>query len=272
MRQKRIAVINDFSGFGRCSVAVALPVISAMKVQCCVVPTSIFSNHTGFPSFFFDDYTDRMQAYISEWKKLAITFNGIATGFLGSKRQIEIVSEFIGDFRSAETVVLVDPVMGDGGKPYQTYTQEMCEEMKGLAALADILTPNLTEACLLTRTPYREKFSQAELRQMARTLALMGPKKIVITGISQGSYIANYCYQEGEEPCMIRTVKVGCGRPGTGDLFASIIAADAVRQVPFDKSVRKASGFVKKCILKSMELEVPVLEGVCFEELLDQLK
>ena len=121
--QKKIALINDFTGFGRCSIAVALPVISMLKVQCCPLPTSIFSNHTGFPSFFFDDYTEKMIPYMEEWKKLDLKFSGISTGFLGSKEQIRIVISFLESFKTKENLVIVDPVMGDYGKTYATYTQ-----------------------------------------------------------------------------------------------------------------------------------------------------
>ena len=271
--QKKLAVINDISGFGRCSVAVALPIISYMGVQCCPVPTSIFSNHTGFPHYFFDDYTDRMQEYIDHWKKLGLSFEGIATGFLGSDKQIQIVKDFIRDFKRENTKIVIDPVMGDYGKLYSTYTEELCQEMKKLVCLADIITPNLTECCKLTDTPYKgEGWRKKELQRMAEMLAAEGPQKIVITGIKQGEFIANYIYEKGKEPKWIRTHKVGTERSGTGDVFASIIAADSVNGVPFDRSVKKASGFVKKCILKSIELEIPKTDGVCFEEILYQLK
>lgn len=270
--QKKIAVINDFAGFGRCSIAVALPIISMLRVQCCPLPTSIFSNHTGFKSFFFDDYTAKMPAYINEWKKLKLKFNGISTGFLGSKEQIQIVTEFFRDFNSEDNLIIVDPVMGDYGKPYPTYTLEMCEEMKKLVRYADILTPNVTEACILTDTPYQEKFRLKEYQQMAEKLCEKGPHKVVISGIVQGEFIANYCYEKGMEPRIIRSHKVGTQRSGTGDIFAAIIAADAVNGVPFEDSVRKASRFVKKCILKSIELDIPITDGVCFEEVLWSLK
>lgn len=271
--QKKIAVINDMSGFGRCSIAVALPIISAMKIQCCPVPTSIFSNHTGFSSFFFEDYTDRMQPYIDEWKKLGLQFSGICTGFLGSKEQIQIVTRFLQDFGRDDNWILVDPVMGDYGKPYATYTAEMCQEMKKLVGYADILTPNLTEACLLTDTPYRpDRWRKKDLRQLAETLCAEGPEKIVITGIPQGEFIANYCYEKGEEPAILRTHRVGTQRSGTGDIFSAIVAADAVNGVPFRESVKKASNFIKKCILRSIEMDLPLTDGVCFEEFLCKLK
>ena len=270
--QKKIAVINDFSGFGRCSIAVALPIISAMRIQCCPLPTSIFSNHTGFESFFFEDYTSRMQPYIEEWKKLGLQFSGISTGFLGSKEQIQIVLQFFKDFGTEDNVIVVDPVMGDYGKTYSTYTPEMCEEMKKLVTYADILTPNLTEACILTDTPYHEKWSMKEVGALAEKLSGMGPEKVVITGIIQGEFIANYCYEKGQAGKIRRTHKVGTQRSGTGDIFAAIITADAVNGVPFQDSVRKASLFIKKCIEKSIEMDLPLTDGVCFEEVLHKLQ
>lgn len=270
--QKKIAVINDFSGFGRCSIAVALPIISTLKIQCCPLPTSIFSNHTGFDSFFFDDYTDKMPLYINEWKKLGLQFDGITSGFLGSKKQIEIVTQFFKDFKTKENIIIVDPVMGDYGKIYATYTKEMCEEMKKLVQYADIITPNITELCILTDTPYQEKWKISELEKMTEELAEKGPEKIVVTGIVQKEFIANFCYEKGKSPKISRCHRVGTQRSGTGDVFSSIIAADAVNQVPFDKSVKKASNFIKKCILKSIEMDIPVTDGVCFEELLQTLK
>lgn len=270
--QKKIAVINDFSGFGRCSIAVALPIISTLKIQCCPLPTSIFSNHTGFDSFFFDDYTDKMPLYIHEWKKLGLQFDGITSGFLGSKKQIEIVTQFFKDFKTKENIIIVDPVMGDYGKIYATYTKEMCEEMKKLVQYADIITPNITELCILTDTPYQEKWKISELEKMTEELAEKGPEKIVVTGIVQKEFIANFCYEKGKSPKILRCHRVGTQRSGTGDVFSSIIAADAVNQVPFDKSVKKASNFIKKCILKSIEMDIPVTDGVCFEELLQTLK
>lgn len=274
--QKKIAVVNDFSGFGRCSIAVALPIISAMKIQCCPVPTSIFSNHTGFDSYFFEDYTDRMKPYIAEWRKLGLHFDGICTGFLGSVEQIGIVSEFLQEFGKNEdggkkTIVLIDPVMGDYGKPYPTYTMEMCLEMKKLVQYADILTPNLTEACILTDTPYKEHWRVAEIEAMAEALSQMGPEKVVVTGIPQRSFVANLCYEKGQECKVMRTHKIGTSRSGTGDIFASILAADAVNGVPFEQSVKKASKFIKKCILSSIERDIPLTDGVCFEDHLGSL-
>lgn len=270
--QKKIALINDLSGFGRCSIAVELPIISVMKVQCCPMPTSILSNHTGFESFFFDDYTDRLPAYSAQWKKLNLAFDGICTGFLGSKHQIEIVSDFIRHFKKENTLVIVDPVMGDYGRLYSTYSMETCEKMRELIPYADIITPNLTEACILAGISYQDKWKKKDLIALAASLSAMGPSKVVITGILQGEFIANLCYEKGKEPRIFRTVKIGTQRSGTGDIFCSILAADAVNGVSFDVSVSKASRFIKNCIKRSIELDIPLTDGVCFEELLYKLK
>lgn len=273
--QNKIALINDYSGFGRCSVAVQLPIISVMKVQCCPLPTSIFSNHTGFPEFAYQDYTEHMSKYIEMWKKLDLKFKGICSGFLGSSEQISIVSDFIRGFKDDDTIVVVDPVMGDYGRIYPTYTKEMCDKMKELAALADIVTPNLTEACILTGTEYKEYWKVKELHALAKAVAKLGAGKVVITGIPQKSFLCNLCYdttKPDNEFRMIKTHKEGTSRSGTGDIFAAIVAADAVNGVDFDISVKKASRFIKKGIQKAIEMDIPVTDGVPFEELLHILK
>ncbi|MDO4622230.1 MAG: pyridoxamine kinase [Eubacteriales bacterium] len=273
--QKKIALINDFSGFGRCSITAQLPILSRMHVQCCPVPTAIFSNHTGYPEFFCQDYTDHLEEYLEMWEKLGLRFSGICSGFLGSVRQIRIVEEFVRKFRTGDTVVVVDPVMGDYGKLYAAYPPEMCGELKRLVALADIVTPNLTEACLLTDTPYKEKWTSAELETLIRKVAALGVKRVVITGIPAGSMLCNLCYDctSGTEVLRRnRTHKIGVSRAGTGDIFTAVIAADAVNGVPFEVSVLKASGFIRKCIMKAIEMDLPTEDGVPFEELMEQLR
>jgi pyridoxine kinase len=271
-RQKKIAAINDFSGFGRCSLTVEIPIISHMKVQCCPVPTAVFSNHTGFDHYFFDDYTDKMRDYIAEWKKLYLHFEGITSGFLGSAEQIEIVGEFISTFKDERTTVIIDPVMGDNGKLYGTYTSEMREKMKELVSFADILCPNLTEACFLTDTPYQSHdWKRNELFKMAHKLADLGAEKVVITGIEMKQNIGNVVYQKGGIAKILYQKRVGATRSGTGDIFTAIIAADAVNGVDFEESVRKASKFVKQCIAVTEQRNIPTTDGVCFEDVLYQL-
>ncbi len=273
--QKKIALINDYTGFGRCSVSVQLPIISAMRVQCCPIPTAIFSNHTGFSDYYCTDYTMHMSAYIAQWEKLNLRFQGITTGFLGSPEQINIVTSFIDRFRKDDTLVLVDPVMGDYGHTYSTYTAEMCQKMAGLVSHADITTPNLTEACILTNTPYKETWPLNALYELADKVAALGVSRVVITGIPQGNFLCNLCLDKtGPEPVrhLFRTQKVGTSRSGTGDIFSAILSADAVNKVPFSVSVKKASHFIKKCIQKAVEMDIPVTDGVPFEEILSSLK
>ena len=267
--QKKVAMINDLSGYGRCSLTVAIPILSAMKVQCCPVPTSILSNHTGFPVYFFDDYTKKLPEYLEKWGELRLTFDGIVSGFLGSQEQIQIVKEMIGRFRGPGTKVVIDPIMGDNGKPYATYTGQMCEGMKELVGLGDVVTPNLTEACILTDRPYRrEGWKFEELLTLAGEIKALGARSVVITGIVQGSFLANFVAEEGREPVLCRTKRVGRERPGTGDVFSSVVSAAVVRGMPLETGVRLASSFVKECIRRSEELEIPVENGVCFEELM----
>lgn len=271
-RQKKIAMINDLSGYGRCSLTVAIPILSAMKVQCCPIPTSILSNHTGFPVYFFDDYTEKMGEFIHKWKELELTFDGIVSGFLGSEAQIEIVMDVIRQFGQEDTKVIIDPIMGDHGETYATYTPAMCSRMKELVCLGDIVTPNLTEACILTGREYRDEgWHRTELLAMAEEIREMGPSGVIITGVKEGAYLTNVIAERGKETAFCRSMRVGRERPGTGDVFSAIVAAEAVKGASLTDAAKKAARFVKRCILKSEELNVPVQNGVCFEEVLSEL-
>ena len=266
--QKKIAVINDITGFGKCSVSVSLPIISAMKIQCCPLPTSVFSNHTGFDSFYSTDFTEHLKSYIDEWGKLGLTFNGILSGFLGSPEQIEIVKGFLERFKTDSTVTVIDPVMGDYGRLYNTYSPELAERMRLLVPYADILTPNLTEACILTDTPYRNNMGDGEILNMCRALNDKGPQKIVVSGLDRGEDFENFVFEAGKPPVIIKEHKVGPCRSGTGDVFSSIIVADAVNGVDFGASVKHASKFIAKALRRTLELNIPKTDGICFEEFL----
>lgn len=270
-RQKKIAVINDFSGFGRCSIAVSLPIISAMKIQCCPFPTSIFSNHTGFESFYYTDYTAHMNAYMDEWRKLDLRFDGILTGFLGSPEQIGIVKRFLELFKTENNVTVIDPVMGDYGKLYPTYSPLLAEQMSTIIPYADIVTPNLTEACILTGNEYQSNMDEEVLADICQNLCDMGPKKIVVSGLERGDYLENFIYEAGKNPQTVREHRVGSFRSGTGDVFSSIIAADVVNGVGFADSVRHASAFVAKVLRRTVELDLPKTDGICFEEFLSEI-
>ncbi len=273
-RQKRIALINDITGFGRCSVTVELPLISALKVQACPFPTALLSVHTGFPSHYIDDCTDRMRPYMENWKENGLTFDGIATGFIGSAAQIGIVIDFIEMFRTAETKVMVDPVMGDNGRLYASYTPEMCREMRRLLHYADLVTPNLTEACELLELPYPEDgaVTDEELLHMARALSDAGPAQVVITGLCSGDIIRNFIYERGREPEILRQRKIGIDRSGTGDAFAAIVAASLVRGETLHAAVTRAAEFISRVLQYMEPLDIPWNWGLAFEEYLTDLR
>lgn len=246
---KKLVVINDVAGFGRCSTSVALPIISVLGVQACLAPTSVFSNHMGFSTWHFDDYTKQMPSYFHAWEKLGLCFDGIYVGFLGSDAQAAIVEQFL--LQHPESLVLIDPVLGDHGKTYSTVTQKHCEGIRRLIQKADIITPNITEACLLTNTPFKESgWSDEELTKLVKQLCALGPKKAVITGIKDNDCLLNfYCETEDKNDTLLRTgicrlPVAGQSRPGTGDIFASILAADALNHVSLAQSVKKAASFI----------------------------
>ena len=271
IKQKKIAAINDFSGFGRCSLTVSIPIISAAGIQCCPLPTAILSNHTGYSDYYFDDYTDRMKPYYNKWEKLGLRFDAIYSGFLGSERQIVIVTDFIERFSDRDTIIIIDPVMGDNGRMYATLTGELCRSLKKLTAHADILTPNVTEACILTETPYIADPDAEMINAIADKLLSFGCKNAVITGIMKGDSIGNYICRSSGERIWVTSPLLGSSRAGTGDVFASVLAADAVNGMPLEDSVRRAADFVSRAILLSDDQELPSQDGLCFEPLLGEL-
>ena len=273
MPQKKIALINDVTGFGRCSIAVMAPIVSVMKIQAVTIPTAILSTHTQFPEYYFDDYTPKMRDYIQTYKNLGMTFDAIATGFLGSEEQVDIVIDFFKTFKKNGAFALVDPVMGDYGKLYETYTPTLCEKMKALVHYADILTPNLTELCTLTDVEYGSgEFSDIELAKMCQKLTEQGPEHIVITGIPYNSkQIMNYVYSKGEEPRIVMVDRIGGDRSGTGDVISSIIAGMYLNGHDFYESVKRAAEFVTKCIRYCEDNNVPTHWGLCFEMYLRDL-
>lgn len=273
-RQKRIALVNDITGFGRCSITVELPLISAMKIQACPLPTALLSVHTGFESHYIDDYTDRMLPYMENWQENGVEFDGICTGFLGSVEQINIVEEFISRFKKNGTKVMVDPVMGDYGKIYSSYTLDMCWEMRRLLKKADLVTPNLTEACQLLDIEYPQNgnISDDDLIKMAKALSDKGPSQVVITGLQDDKGIKNFIYERGGVVKTFIEPKIGGDRSGTGDAFAAIVAGSLVNGLSLEEAVEKAASFITKVLRYTVELDLPWNYGLPFEEFLTELK
>jgi len=276
LKQKRLALINDLTGFGRCSIAVELPIISALKIQVCPLPTAILSVHTGFENYFMDDYTDRMEHYIDSWQKNNLQFDGIATGFLGSAAQIKIVADFLKKFSAP--LVMIDPVMGDHGKIYASYTREMCVRMRELLQFADLVTPNLTEACELLNIPYPAAgiISDSDLATMAANIAAKTRGgKVIITGLNMdfddGSNLSNFIFDCGKID-LVTVKKLGSDRSGTGDVFFAIVAAALMQGKNLTQAVQLAADFVTKCILHAEKLNLAWNFGLPFEEFLTDLK
>ena len=275
MRQKKIALINDITGFGRCSVTIELPIISALKIQACPLPTAILSVHTGFENYFLDDYTDRMQSYIDSWNFNNLKFDGIATGFLGSEAQIEIVNKFIE--KNIDSYIMIDPVMGDHGKLYSSYNKGMCVKMRELLNYADLVTPNLTEACELLGISYpiNGVISDSKLATMAANIASKTRgHKVVITGVTldtdDGSNITNFIFDNGIVN-LVTAQKLGSDRSGTGDAFFAVLAGLIINGESLIDASFKSADFVTRCIAYAEKLNLPWNYGLPFEEFLSEL-
>ena len=275
MTTPRVAAIHDMSGFGRCSLTVAIPILSAMGVQCCPLPTAFLSTHTGgFEGFTFLDMTDEMPKVADHWASLGLTFQAIYSGFLGSARQIGIVEDFIRRFRRPDTVVVIDPVMGDYGRVYQTYTAAMCDGMARLAELADVITPNLTEAALLLGQPYDAlPAGEAGLRQITERLSLEGRRSVVLTGASLApGQTGAVCYDvRTGRTQVVQTAYIAHEFHGTGDVFASVLTGALVRGSALADAAGQAAEFVRACAQRTAAENLPMREGVDFEPLLGLL-
>ena len=247
---KRVAAIHDLSGLGRCSLSAAIPVLSALGLQACPVPTAVLSCQTGFSRFHLTDGTEWMDHFIEDWRCCGLTPDGIYTGFLAGEAQVTKVERFLTAFRTPETLLVVDPVMGDGGRLYKGCTDELCRRMTALAAQADVITPNLTEACLLGGESY-ETFAADETTvprralELARRLAQDG-RQVVITGVNHGDAIYNIA--AGREEFLVKTPRQAGHFSGTGDLFASVVCGGYMRGLSLRQSVELATRLIAASI------------------------
>lgn len=280
---KRIAVINDLSGLGKCSLTAAIPVLSVMGVQACPLPTAILSNQTGYESYYYDDYTEHIDAYTDEWTKRGLTLDGIYTGFLGSELQAEKILRFIDTFQKPDTLLLVDPVMGDSGQTYAIYTETFGAQMKRLVQRADVITPNLTELCILTDTDYHSLTSQSHssdyldtVASIGRRLLSLGIKTVIITGIlykaptdTETRYYNLVLEENAVTP--VSSAIHGGSYSGTGDLLASVVCAGMVRGDSALESVRRGVHFLETALKETAEEQIPKNDGINFEPYLKLL-
>lgn len=275
MSTPRVAAIHDMSGFGRCSLTVAIPILSAMGIQCCPLPTAFLSTHTGgFDGFTFLDMTEEMPKVSAHWASLGLHFNAIYSGFLGSVRQLDIVEAFIETFRQSDTLIVIDPVMGDEGKAYQTYTPAMCTGMAHLARLANVITPNLTEAAFLLDVPYSElPTGESGFRTIVEQLSLNGRRSVALTGVSltAGQTGAFYYDSKSGQSGAVQTKFIAHPLFGTGDVFASVLTGALVKGKTLRDAAAQAVEFIRECAERTVQAGLPIREGVEFEPLLYRL-
>lgn len=247
---KRIASIQDISCLGRCSLTVALPVISAMGVECAIVPTAVLSAHTAFPGFVSRDLTDQLPAIAAHWRQQNVHFDALYTGYIASVPQVQQVLDFFDAVKSPDTLLIVDPVMADHGKLYAGFGDDFPAAMARVVARADVALPNITEACLLTGTPYREDVDEGFARTLLQRVAALGVKHVVLTGVSfapdrlgamgYDSRTGTYFTAQGR--------RVPASFHGTGDIFAATVTGGLMRGMTLEQSSALAVEFVLACI------------------------
>ncbi|MCF0133573.1 MAG: pyridoxamine kinase [Blautia sp.] len=281
---KKIAIVNDLSGMGKCSLTAAIPVISAMGVQACPLPTAILSNQTDYETYFLDDYTNRMDRIIDEWQRLNFKPDGIYTGYLANVMQFEKVQRMISLFSDDKTIIVCDPVLGDEGETYDMYHEELRLQMCHLIQKANLITPNLTEALLLTGDKSYMKKQWQKLQHLSEKeylceIELLGYtiqkaysiNCMVITGIAlPGKQIGNLVFEQGIS-YWINSPKYGGSYSGTGDLFSSVLAAGLTKGYTLKKCVETAIPFLSKAIAETIAEGTPRNEGICFEHYLHLL-
>ncbi len=272
-RPARVAAIHDLSGFGRCSIAVILPVLSAMGIQVNPVLTAVLSTHTGgFGEVVFRDLTDYIKPALEHYKSLNVDFEAVYSGFLGSEEQVDSCLEFFKSYPNS--LKIVDPVMGDNGKAYKTCTADLQKRMKELVAVADVITPNITEAAmLLDEKFYVNPLTVTEARSLLLKLHSLGPEKIVVTGVELATGIlANIGYDSDQgsfwySPCEYIPVHY----PGCGDIFASVLIGAMLCGASLPIAMGRATDFAELCVKTTFSYGSDTREGVMLESVLGHL-
>lgn len=262
---KRIVTIQDISCFGKCSLTAALPLISAMGVETAVIPTAVLSTHTGgFTGYTFRDLTTDIPQIAAHWKNLNLHFDGIYTGYLGSREQVQMVADFFDTFGTEKTKIVVDPVMGDGGKLYAGFTPDFAAEMRKLCQKADVIVPNLTEASLLLNVPYSETYTEHEVEDYLRRLTALGCRTAVLTGIQyDDQHHGAVAYdRETNQFCSAFRNHIPESMHGTGDVFSSVLSGALVRGASMEQAISIAVNFTAD----TMEATLPDLHTLPHEE------
>lgn len=271
----RIAAIHDLSGFGRASLTVVIPILSSMGVQVCPLPTAVLSSHSAYDNFHSVDLSSELQPMINHWKRLNLDFDAIYSGYLGAVGQVDTVVRFIHDFSANKPLVVVDPVLGDNGKLYSAYTPEMVEKMKELVTLADVITPNLTEAAYLLDKDHDEQIELREVKLWAEQLAAMGPEKVIITSVpdkTKNNNTSVIAFNKTDH----RFWRVSCDYipahyPGTGDAFASVMVGSLLQGDSLPIALDRAVQFISLGVRATFGHNHQPTEGILLEKVLPSL-
>lgn len=269
---KRIASIQDISCLGRCSLTVALPVLSAMGVECAVLPTAVLSTHTIFPDFTCHDLTDQILPIARHWKSQALSLDAICSGYLASPQQAEAVCKAFDLLRGEKTLIVVDPAMADHGKLYKPFAPDFPQQMKKVCARADVLLPNLTEACLLTDTPYRDEMDEAFVRELLVKLSTLAPR-VVLTGVSFDAGTLGAMSYDRESGLFYSyfNERVPKSFHGTGDLFTAAVVGSMMQGSTLNDATQLAVDFTLECIRCTCSDPAAQWYGVEFEKALPWL-
>ena len=265
----RIVTVQDISCVGKCSLTVALPIISACGVEAAVVPTAVLSTHTAFQGFTFHDLTDEITPIAEHWKKENFKFDAIYTGYLGSFEQLRLMSKFFDDFGTDDNIVFIDPVMADNGRLYPGFTQEFADEMAKLCGKADIIVPNLTEACFMLRREYiPEGYDEAYIKGILKDLAALGAKNTVLTGVSfeKGKLGVMGYVSEEDRFFSYYTERIDVSFHGTGAVFASACVGALMRGLSLENSLKTAANYTVDSIKKTVAEPNHNTYGVNFEQ------
>lgn len=272
---KKVAAIHDLSGVGRVSLTVVIPILSSMGFQVCPLPTALLSSHTQYPNFSFLDLTHEMPQMIAEWKRLGIQFDAIYTGYLGSPQQVHIVHDFIHDFRQADNLVVIDPVLGDNGKLYTHIDEQMVCEMRQLIRNANVITPNMTELFYLLNKPYKAAATDDELKNYLYEMACQGPQIVIITSVPvQGDphHTSVYAYdRQGNRYWKVTCPYLPAHYPGTGDTFTSVITGALLQGDSLPIALDRATQFILQGIRATFGYEYDNREGILLEKVLHNL-
>ena len=271
---KRVFAIHDMSGIGKCSLTAAIPIISAAGAECNPIPTAVLSSHTGnISGYTFRDLTDDLYDYIAHWKKIGIRPDTIYSGYLGSGEQIEFVASVIRDFSDENTLVIVDPAMADSGVLYTGFDVSFADKIKKLCSMADVITPNLTEACILTGIGYREDYDESYIASLIDALSLLTGRYVILTGVSDKAGMTGCCVYDSLNSGLRYFSSEKCDGVyyGTGDVFSSVLTALMTNGINIFEAAEKAVEFTYKAVNETYIEGTDTRLGIAFEKFLGDL-